>query len=712
MNKRISPGVVTMLTATMLITLTACKKEANMKDMQPPDAKKQPKELTIHGDTRIDNYYWLNQRDNQEVIDYLKAENAYTRSVMKPTEELQEDLFREMKGRIKEDDQSVPFKKNGYYYYSRYEKGMQYPIYCRKKGSLEAEEEILLDVNEMAEGYSFYRVTGLTVSPDNRMLAYGVDTVSRRKYTLRIKDLETGEMYEDVIPMTTGQAVWANDNKTLFYTQKQEGTLRSHKIFSHTLRTQTEEDREIFHEEDETFNTSVYKTRSDQYIMIASGSTLSDEYRYLDADQPGGDFRIVQPRERGLEYSVSHLGEDFYIVTNWDARNFRLMKTPVRNSDKENWEEVISHREDVLLDGIEVFSDYLVVDERKDGLTHLRVIPRAEQEEYYVDFDEEVYAAYISNNPDFNSKKLRFTYSSMTTPYSTYDYDMDTRERELKKREEVLGDFDPGNYEARRLWAEADDGKTIPISMVYRKGIELNSNNPTLLYGYGSYGYTRDAAFSSNRLSLLDRGFIYAIAHVRGSQYLGREWYEDGKLLNKRNTFTDFNDCAEHLIKEGYTSPEHLYAMGGSAGGLLMGAIVNMQPELYNGVVAAVPFVDVVTTMLDESIPLTTGEFDEWGNPRNEKYYEYMLSYSPYDNVKEQKYPNMLVTTGLHDSQVQYWEPAKWVARLRDHKTDNNLLLLHTNMEAGHGGASGRYEALREIAREYAFLFYLEGIDE
>ena len=712
MNKRIAPGVLTMLIAALLFTSIACKKDRKMKDMQPPDAKKQPKELTIHGDTRVDNYYWLNQRDDQQVMDYLKAENEYAEAMMKPTEDFQEDLFQEMKGRIKEDDQSVPYKKNGYYYYSRYEEGKQYPIYCRKKGSLEANEEILLDVNQMAEGYSFYRVTGLSMSPDNRMLAYGVDTVSRRKYIIHIKNLETGEIYEDAISMTTGRAVWANDNKTFFYTQKQEGTLRSHKIYSHKLGTSIEKDREIFHEDDETFSTSVYKSKSDQYIMIASGSTMSDEYRYLDADEPEGEFAIVQPRERGLEYSVSHFGDDFYIVTNWKARNFRLMKTSVGKNRKAHWQEVIPHRQDFLLDGIEIFSEYLVVDERKDGLTQLRVIPWAEGEEYYIDFDEEVYAASISTNPDFDSKELRFTYSSMTTPNSTYDYNMKTRERELMKRDEVLGDFDPEDYEAKRMWAEAEDGEKIPISMVYRKGVEQNSSNPTLLYGYGSYGYTRDAGFSSTRLSLLDRGFIYAIAHVRGSQYLGRQWYEDGKLLNKRNTFTDFNDCAEHLIKEGYTSPDHLYAMGGSAGGLLMGAVVNMQPELYNGVVAAVPFVDVVTTMLDESIPLTTGEFDEWGNPKEEKYYEYMLSYSPYDNVKEQEYPNMLVTTGLHDSQVQYWEPAKWVAKLRDHKTGDNLLLLHTNMEAGHGGASGRFEALREIAREYAFFFYLEGINE
>ena len=711
MDKRIFFGVATVLIPAMFFTFFSCKQEPAMKDLQPPDVAKKTKELTIHGDTRVDNYYWLNQRENQKVIDYLEAENEYTRQVMEPTEDLREDLFREMKGRIKEDDQSVPYLKNGYYYYTRYEEGMEYPIYCRKKGSLDAEEEVMLDVNKMAQGHSFYRVTGLSVSPDNEMLAYGVDTVGRRKYTIHIRDLATGQIYDDAMPMTTGRAVWASDNKTLFYTQKQEGTLRAHKIYRHTLGMSADQDREVYHESDETFTTGVYKTKSEEYLMIASNSTMSDEYRYLDAGNPGGNFRIIQPREKGLEYSVSHFGDHFYIVTNWNATNFRLMKTPVDRGRKNSWQEVIPHRQDVLLDGIEIFSDYLVVDERKGGLTRLRVMPWDDKDEYYIEFDEEVYAAYISNNHNFDSELLRFTYSSMTTPGSTYDYNMRTRRRELKKRQEVLGDFEPGNYETKRLWAEADDGKQIPISMVYRKGIQKDGSTPTLLYGYGSYGYTREGGFSSTRLSLLDRGFIYAIAHVRGSQYLGRQWYEEGKLMNKRNTFTDFNDCAEHLIKEGYTSPDHLYAMGGSAGGLLMGAIVNMQPELYNGVVAAVPFVDVVTTMLDESIPLTTGEFDEWGNPKEKKYYEYMLSYSPYDNVAEQKYPNMLVTTGLHDSQVQYWEPAKWVAKLRDHKTGDNLLLLHTNMKAGHGGASGRYEALRETAREYAFLLFLEDID-
>ncbi|MGM0551416.1 MAG: S9 family peptidase [Bacteroidota bacterium] len=712
MERRQIFAIGSFLFGAMIVLLPACKNEKQAMNMQAPDVEKKPKELTVHGDTRIDNYYWLNDRENPDVIAYLEAENAYTKEVLAPTEELQEKLFQEMRGRIKEDDESVPYKRNGYFYYTRYEEGKEYPIYCRKKGSLEADEEVMLNVNDMAKEFSYYQVGGVNVSPDNKLLAFGVDTVSRRKYTIHIKNLETGEIYPDRIPETTGSAAWANDNKTLFYTRKNEETLRSEWIYRHSLGTDAATDNMIYHEDDETFSVAVYNSKSRDYIMIASYATLSSEYRFLDANTPNEEFQVLQPRERGLEYSVSHFGNHFYIVTNWEANNFRLMKTPVKKTTKDNWEEVIAHRKDVFLEGIEIFKNYLVVDERKDGLTQLRIRNWESGEEYYMDFGEEVYTAYVSTNPEFDSEILRFGYTSMTTPRSVYDYNMATRKKELKKQQEVLGDFNADNYEAKRLWATADDGTKIPMSMVYRKGTELNGKNPTLLYGYGSYGATMDPYFSSVRLSLLDRGFVYAIAHVRGSQYLGRPWYEEGKLLKKINTFTDFNDCAEHLIDTAYTSPEHLYAMGGSAGGLLMGAIVNMQPELYNGVVAAVPFVDVVTTMLDESIPLTTGEFDEWGNPKEEDYYNYMLSYSPYDNVKAQDYPNMLVTTGLHDSQVQYWEPAKWVAKLRDMKTDDNLLLMHTNMEAGHGGASGRFEALREIALEYAFMLHLEGIEE
>ncbi|OKL41815.1 S9 family peptidase [Pontibacter flavimaris] len=675
---------------------------------QPPVAKKEPKELTTHGHTRIDNYYWLNDREDQEVIDYLNAENAYTQKMLGHTEELQQQLYDEIVGRIKQTDESVPYKDNGYWYFVRYEEGKEYPIYARKQGSMEAKEQVMLNANERAEDKSYYAAAGLSVSPNNQLLAFGEDTVSRRQYTIRFKNLQTGELLPDAIPNTTGGAVWANDNKTVYYSVK-DPALRSFKIFRHTLGTPAEKDQEIFHEADETFSTYVFKTKSDKYIMIGSHSTMAQEYRYLDANNPNGKFKVIQPRERGLEYSVDHFGDNFYIVTNKDgATNFKLMQTPVSKPGKENWKELLPHREDVLLEGIEIFKDYLALQERKNGLTNIRIRSwKDPKTDYYIDFEEEAYTAYIGNNPDFDSKELRFGYTSLTTPYSTYDYNMQTKERELLKRDEVVGDFDPNNYEAKRIYATADDGTKIPVSLVYRKGLDLNGDNPTLLYAYGSYGNSMNPSFSSVRLSLLDRGFVYAIAHIRGGQEMGRKWYEDGKLLKKKNTFTDFIDASEFLIEQQYTNPEKLFAMGGSAGGLLMGAVVNMRPELYKGVIAAVPFVDVVTTMLDTSIPLTTGEFDEWGNPAEKQYYDYMLSYSPYDNVEAKAYPNMLVTTGLHDSQVQYWEPAKWVAKLREMKTDDNMLLLHTNMEAGHGGASGRFQRYKETALQYAFLLNL-----
>jgi len=681
--------------------------------MEAPVAAKKAKELTMHGHTRVDNYYWLRERENPEVISYLEAENSYRETVMKGTEQFQKDLFDEIVGRIKQDDESVPYKENGYFYYARYEEGKEYPIFCRKKENMEAAEEILANVNEMAEGHSYYQVGGLNVSPDNRYMAIGIDTVSRRKYTIYIKDLETGKMLEDRIPLTTGGAYWANDNKTLFYTQKDDETLRSKAVFRHVMGTDASVDVLIFEETDETFGTGVYKSKSKKYMIIGCYSTLTSEYRVLHADDPEGDFKVVQPRERALEYDISHYGDYFYIITNLDATNFRLMKTPVNMTEKENWVEVIAHREDVFLQGLEIFKDYLVIQEKKEGLNQLRVMPWDGSEEHFIDMEEEVYSAGISVNPEFNSHILRYRYSSLTTPSTVIDYQMDLREKTILKQDEVLGGtFDPANYEAKRIYATADDGKKIPMSIVYRKGTELNGANPTLLYGYGSYGATMDPGFRSYRLSLLDRGYVYAIAHIRGSQIYGRPWYEDGKLLKKKNTFTDFNDCAEHLIKEKYTSPDHLYAMGGSAGGLLMGAVINLQPELYNGVIAAVPFVDVITTMLDEDIPLTTSEYDEWGNPNEKKYYDYMLSYSPYDQVEAKEYPNLLVTTGLHDSQVQYWEPAKWVAKLREMKTDDNQLLMYCNMETGHGGASGRFEQYKETAMEYAFLFSLEEITE
>jgi oligopeptidase B len=712
MNKQLVLVARIAIFFSLTYLVISCSKRQTPVDMKPPIADKRPKELTIHGDTRIDNYFWMNNREDTSVIAYLKAENSYTDEIMKDTRELQENLYNEIIGRIKQTDESVPYLENGYYYYTRYEEGKEYPVYCRKKGTLEANEEILLNVNEMAEGYEYFQVAGLTVSPDNQKIAYGVDTVSRRKYTVYFKDLVSGQIYADAIPLTTGGAHWANDNKTVFYTRKDDETLRPYKIFRHVLNTPAESDVLIYHETDDTYGTYVYKSKSDKYMILVSSSTLSDEYRYLDADNPEGDFIIIQPRERNLEYSVDHFGDKFYIVTNSEAKNFRLMEAPVSKPGKENWKELIPHREDVYLNNIEIFNDYLVVEERKDGLNQLRVIRWDDGSEHYLDFGEEVYVANISVNPEFESKLLRYSYSSLTTPNSTYDYNMDSHEKKLMKQQEVVGEFSPSDYEARRLYAPASDGVKVPISLVYRKGIKLNGKNPLLLYGYGSYGITMDPYFSSTRLSLLDRGFVYAIANVRGEQIYGRQWYDDGKLLKKMNTFNDFNACAEYLIGQKYTSKDKLFAQGGSAGGLLMGAVANLRPDLYKGIIANVPFVDVLTTMLDESIPLTTGEYDEWGNPNEKTYYDYMKSYSPYDNVEAKDYPAMLVTTGLNDSQVQYWEPTKWVAKLRDMKTDDNLLLLKIEMETGHGGASGRFERYKEVALEYAFLFKILGIKE
>lgn len=683
-------------------------------NVSAPIAKKIEKKLSIHNDIRVDNYFWLNQREDQEVLNYLNTENDYTNSVLKHTEGFQKALFEEMKSRVKEDDQSVPYKLNGYWYITRYEVGKDYPIYTRKKDNLEAEEEILFDCNQMAKGHSYFKLGGISISPDNTLVSYSIDTVSRRQYTLYIKNLVTNEIFEDKIENTTGSSTWANDNKTLFYSKKDEVTLRSDTIYKHKLGQNSIDDTVVFHEEDDTFNTFVYKTKSKKYLVIGSSSTKTTEYRFLDANTPDGEFKIFQERERNLEYSIAHYQNNFYIITNKDgATNFKLQKVKESNTDKANWEDVIPHRKDVLLEDIEIFKDYLIVNERENGLNQLRIISWDGNEDYYLDFESETYTADIGNNPDFDSNYLRYSFNSLTTPSSVIDYDLKTKTKTVKKEQQVLdANFKKENYISHRVWATARDGVKVPMSIVYKKGTKLDGNSPLLQYAYGSYGATIDPYFSSIRLSLLDRGFIYVIAHIRGSEYLGRPWYEDGKLKSKLNTFTDFIDCSKFLIENKYTSSQHLYAMGGSAGGLLMGAIINMNPELYNGVIAAVPFVDVVTTMLDDSIPLTTGEYDEWGNPNEEDFYNYMKSYSPYDNVVPKEYPNMLVTTGLHDSQVQYWEPAKWVAKLRDCKLDKNILLLKTDMDAGHGGASGRFEALKEVALEYVFLFELEGINK
>jgi len=678
----------------------------------PPIAKKIPKKLEIHGDVRIDNYYWLNDKEDQKVLDYLNAENNYFEELTKHTKQFQENLFSEMKSRIKEDDESVPYKSNGYFYITRYEIGNQYPIYTRKKESLEAEEEILFDVNQMAEGFEYFTLAGINVTEDNRIVSFAVDKVSRRQYDLQFKNLETNEVYPEIISNTAGGSAWAKDNRTLFYTKKDPTTLRSDKVYKHVLGSDTKDDILVFEEKDSTFNVGVYKSKSNQFIIIGSYSTVSNEYSFINADNPEQKFKVIQPRERDLEYSISHYKDNFYILTNIDgAKNFKLMKTPINKTGKKNWCAVIPHREDTLLEDISIFKDYLVIEERNNGLNKIRIKPWNENPEYYLPFDEETYSAGVLLNPEFDTDIIRYSYSSLTTPSSVVDFNMKDKSKEIKKEQEVLGGkFDKNNYQSERIWATSRDGKKVAISLVYNKSTKINKNTPLLLYAYGSYGHTIDDRFSTIRLSLLDRGFIYATAHVRGGEYLGRNWYEEGKMFNKINTFTDFIDCAEFLIDKKYTSAKHLYAEGGSAGGLLMGAIVNMNSKLFNGIIAAVPFVDVVTTMLDDSIPLTTGEYDEWGNPNSKDSYEYMLSYSPYDNVSKKEYPNMLITTGLHDSQVQYFEPAKWVAKLREFKTDSNVLLLYTNMEAGHGGASGRFDALKEIAIDYTFLFDLEGI--
>lgn len=673
--------------------------------INPPVAKKIEKQLEKHGHTRIDNYFWMNERDSEPVLEYLNAENDYVEAKMKHTEKLQDELYEEMVGRIKKDDSSVPYLSNGYYYYSRYEEGMEYPLYCRKKGNLEAEEEVMLNVNEMAEGYAYYAVTGLRVSPDNKILAYGVDTVSRRQYTIHFKNLETGEIYADAIPNTGGSVAWANDNKTIFYAQKDDA-LRSAFIYRHTLGTAVDTDVLLHEEADETFSTYVWRSNTGNYIFMGSFATMTSEAKFISASDPYGDWTVVSPRKRGVEYSVADFGDHLYIKTNLDAQNFKVVRAPINNPGMENWEEFIAHREDVLVEGIDIFSGHLVVSERFNGLPRI-LIKNWAGEEHYLDFGEETYSAYTSANYEYDTPWLRFAYTSLTTPNSVIDYNMNTKEKLVKKEQEVVGGYDKELYYAERIWATADDGTQVPISLVYRKDLKKETGNPTLLYGYGSYGYSLDAYFSSVRLSLLDRGFVYAIAHIRGGEEMGRHWYEDGKKLKKMNTFTDFISCGEHLVAEKYALEDQLFAMGGSAGGLLMGAVINIKPEIWKGVIAAVPFVDVVTTMLDESIPLTTGEYDEWGNPNDEEFYHYMLSYSPYDNIEAKDYPNLLITTGYHDSQVQYWEPAKWTAKLRELKTDDNLLLFHCNMDAGHGGASGRFQRYKEIALEYAFILDL-----
>lgn len=702
---------------SLLVMSTTMFQSQIFPDLKAPVAEKKQHLREIHGDKVNDPYYWMidyfkKGKDSTQVVDYLKSENSYWEGMMKDTEPFRESLFKEMKARIKEKDESVPVFRKGYYYYTRTETGKQYFKYCRKKGNLNASEEILLDVDQLAEGHAYYSAAGFSISPDNSKMIYGVDDVSRRQYKLFLKDLNTGKTTDLGIKNTTGSATWANDNKTIFYTGKNPETLLTEKIYRHFLGTDPSQDALVYEEKDKSNYIGVGKSKNEKFIMIYSGATTSSETLLLSADEPKGVFKVFQPRIKDVLYDVTPLEDKFLITTNKDALNFKVMETPLNKTGVKNWKDFIPHRKDVLMEGISEFKNYLVFSERQNGLSQLVILDRKTNKKEFLKFDEPTYTVYPSGNPEYNTDNFRFGYTSMITPSSQYEQDLKTGKRTLLKQQEILGGYNKADYVTERLFATAKDGTKIPISIVYKKGYKKDGNSPLLLYAYGSYGSSMDATFSSTRLSLLNRGFAFAIAHIRGGQEMGRQWYEDGKMMKKKNTFTDFIDAGEYLVKEKYTSPKHLYAQGGSAGGLLMGAVVNMKPELWNGAIAQVPFVDVINTMLDESIPLTTNEYDEWGNPNNKEAYDYMKSYSPYENIERKNYPNLLVTTGLHDSQVQYFEPAKWVAKLRDLKIDKNVLFLKTDMDYGHGGASGRFDYLKDIALEYAFMFKLEGINK
>tara|TARA_A100001388_G_scaffold277450_1_gene268689 strand:+ start:1398 stop:3446 length:2049 start_codon:yes stop_codon:yes gene_type:complete len=673
-----------------------------------PQIKKIEKKLSIHDDVRIDNYYWLNRRDSKEVIDHLNAENLYSNEVLKNTNDLKDNLFEEMKSRIKEDDSSVPYFYNDYWYIKKFKKGKEFPIYTRKFKQLSNKEEIILDVNLLAKDHEYFSIGSLSISPNNKILAYSCDVKSRRLYTIHFVNLLDNKNVGNKIADTSGSITWAKDNKTIFYVKKDPQTLRLNKIYKHNLESNNK-DVLVFEEKDEEFSCIISRTKSEKYIVINSHSTLTTECRFIDSSRPDSDFKIFNPREKGHEYSIEHYNDNFFIITNKDAKNFKIMKCPILETTFNNWEAFIDHRPDFLIEDLEIFSDYYVIAERNMGLLKLNVNSWENNESYIIPFDNETYTAYMGINLDFNSNKLRYHFSSLNTPSSVIEYNFISKKNNILKVQEVIDDnFNSKNYITERVWAKSHDNIEIPISIVRHKNTIKSSETPLLLYAYGSYGHTVDPYFSSVRLSLLDRGFIFAIAHIRGGEYLGREWYDNGKLLKKKNTFFDFIECGKFLINKKYTSKKHLYAMGGSAGGLLMGVIVNLEPTLFKGVIAAVPFVDVVTTMLDDSIPLTTLEYNEWGNPNDKDYYSYIKSYSPYDNISEKNYPYILATTGYHDSQVQYWEPAKWVAKLRDHNNSENPILLHTNMDTGHGGASGRFKILKEVAMEYAFLIGIE----
>ena len=680
----------------------------------PPVAKKIPKKLVIHNDVRVDNYYWIKDKENPEVIDYINLENSYYQDQTKHSNVFKHSLFEEMKSRIKKDDFSVPYKYNGYWYLTKYKKGKDYPIYIRRKNNINSKDEVLFDCNELSKDHSYFNLVGISISPNNSLVSYAVDTVGRRNYTIKVKDLNNKMDYDLNITNTTGNSTWASDNKSLFYTEKNKTTLRSQFIKKHILGTNQIYDSLIYEEQDDTFGVGIYKTKSNKYLVISSYSSLTSEYRILDANFPENKFKLFQKRIKGVEYNISHHKGVFYIITNINnAFNFKVMLTDENNTKNTNWKDFIAHRNNVLIESIDVFNKYIVLSERVNGLSRIKVYSVDDSKSYYIPFEGETYTAYTSTNIDFDTQILRYVYNSMTTPTTVVDFNLKTKVKSIKKTQEILdSNFKKENYTSKRLWAKSRDGTSLPISIIHRNDISINSNTPLLLYAYGSYGSTIDPYFSSLRLSLLDRGFIFAIAHVRGGEYLGRKWYDNGKLLNKKNTFFDFIDCSKHMIENNYTSSSHLYAMGGSAGGLLMGVIINNSPSLYKGIVAQVPFIDVITTMLDDKIPLTTGEYDEWGNPNEITYYNYIKTYSPYDNIKKQVFPNILITSGLYDSQVQYWEPTKWIAKIREYNTGDNKFFLKTNMQAGHSGSSGIFNSIKEVAEVYVFLLELEGISK
>ena len=681
----------------------------------PPVAAVRPYEVVSPNGTRVDEYYWLRDdtRKDPDVLGYLEAENAYKAAMTEHTKSLEDRVYNEIISRIKQDDSTVPYRKRGYWYYTRFETGKEYPVYARKAGSLDAAEQVMLDGNALAEGHGFYQVGAMAIAMDNRLLAWVDDTVGRRQYTLRFKDLETGEVLADHIEDVDPSLAWTADSKSVLYVEKDPETLLGLRVKRHVLGTDAAADTLVYEQDDNTFYTGVGMSKDDRYILISAQSTVSTEVRYADAADPALNFRVFLPRERDHEYQVEHLDGRWIIRTNWQAPNFRLMEATVgEEGDRANWRELIAHRDDAFIHGFDVFKDFLAIEERSGAMRKIRIRPWAGGSDFFIAADEPAYTTSLGQNAEIDTHIVRYEYTSLTTPASVYDYDILTGERQLMKREPVLGDFDPANYQSELLWATARDGAKVPVSLVYRKGFTRDGHAPLLVYGYGSYGNSMDPVFSVSRLSLLDRGFVYAIPHIRGGQEMGRRWYDQGRLLNKKNTFTDFIDATRFLVQEQYADPKRVSAMGGSAGGLLMGAVANLAPGDYRAIVAQVPFVDVVTTMLDESIPLTTGEFDEWGNPKQKPYYDYMLSYSPYDNVSHQNYPAMLVTTGLWDSQVQYYEPAKWVARLRARGTGAHLLLFRTTMEAGHGGKSGRFQRFRERAEEYTFILDQSGITE